>query len=353
MGFQWSIEGRNKRSITANLTTPEGCEVVRQLAAQADVLVENAVPGVMAKRGLGYEDLRAVNPRLVYVSVTGYGHGNEMSSLPGYDYTGSAFGGLTATTGFRDRPPVLPGLPVVDFSAGAFGAIGALQAVYRRDRAGGTGLGEWIDVALYEAMLRYSSPLIPAYAMEGWQRRREGSMPIPGEKDPGNYWGYVYETSDHSFVALSPPQRSDKSHQFLMRLVERPDLATDERMSTYSGRVEHVLLMDEVIRAWSAKHTVEEFMDGLRSADIPSSPVNSMPQILQDPVVKQRNLITANDGFGGPEIPMQGPMPRMKERPGRVDWAGEPLGASNEDVYCGLLGWTPEQLAAAQASGLV
>ena len=187
MGFQWSIKGRNKRSITANLTTPEGCGVVRQLAAQAYILVENAIPGVMVSRGLGYEDLKKVNPRLVYVSVTGYGHGNELSSLPGFDYTGSVFGGLTGTTGFRDRPPVLPGFPVVDFTAGTFGALGALQAVYRRDRPGGTDQGKWIDLALYEPMVRYSTPLIPAYAMEGWQRRREGSTPIPWEENPGNY----------------------------------------------------------------------------------------------------------------------------------------------------------------------
>ena len=353
MGFQWSIEGRNKRSVTANLATPEGCDVVRQLAGQADILVENAIPGVMASRGLAYEDLKVVNPRLVYVSVTGYGHGNELSSLPGFDYTGSAFGGLTGVTGFRDRPPVLPGYPVVDFTAGTFAALGALQAVYRRDRPGGTGHGEWIDLALYEPMVRYSTPLIPAFATEGWMRNREGSMPIPGEEKPGNYWGYVYETSDKSFVALCPAQHSFRHHQRLMQLIERPDLAEDEELQSYDERKTQYLVLDNAFRSWAAKHPAREIVAALRAAEIPSSPVNSIQQIIEEPIIQQRNLITASDGFGGPEIPMQGPLPRMKEQPGRVKWAGEPLGASNEDVYCGLLGWTPDRLAAAAASGLV
>ena len=150
-----------------------------------------------------------------------------------------------------------------------------------------------------------------------------------------------------------PGQHSFRNHQRLMRLVERPELAEEEVMQDYNERKERYLVLDEAFRSWAAKHPVKEIVAALRAAEIPSSPVNSIPQILEEPVIQRRNLITANDGFGGPEIPMQGPLPRMRERPGRVDWAGEPLGASNEDVYCGLLGWTSERLAAAQVSGLV
>jgi crotonobetainyl-CoA:carnitine CoA-transferase CaiB-like acyl-CoA transferase len=339
--------------LTIALTTRGGCDVVRGLARLADIFVENAIPGVMADRGLAYEDLKEINPRLVYVSVTGYGHGNELSHLPGFDYTGAAFSGLTGVTGFRAEPPVLPGYAVVDFSAATFGALGALQAVYRRDCPGGTGRGEWVDVALFEPMLRYSTPMIPWFVVDGIARPRDGSIPDPGIENPGNLFGYVYEASDDLWVAIAPAQHDHKHHARLMNLIDRPDLATDESMVTYSQRKTMYVELDKALRAWTARHPAARIVTTLREAGIPSSVVNTAREIVAEPVIQQRDLLAVHDEFAGRDIPMQGVLPRMIDEPGRVRWPGEPLGHSNVDVYCGLLGWSEKALSLAFGEGLL
>jgi crotonobetainyl-CoA:carnitine CoA-transferase CaiB-like acyl-CoA transferase len=354
MGYQWRIEGRNKRSITANLGTDKGCAVVRALAERADILIENSIPGSLSRRGLGYEDLRLINPRLVYVSISGFGHGNELSELPGYDYTGAAFSGLTNATGFRDRPPILPGYPLVDYSSATFAALGALEAVRRRDSVGGTGRGDWVDVALFEPMLRFSTPMIPMFLLDGNMRTREGSVPVPAEGDkPTSIFGYAYETDDDLFIAMSPAQVELTRHAQLMEIVGRPELADDPRLASYMDRKEHYIELDEAVRGWTRTRSANGATSTLRAAAIPCSVINSVREIVADPVIKQRVIEQVWDEETGSDFPMQGVLPHFADSPGTIRWPGERLGASNDDVYRGLLGWSEEELARAVADGVV
>jgi len=354
MSYQWRIEGRSKRSITANLASDEGCDVVRALAGIADIFIENSIPGSLSKRGLGYDDLRQVNPRLVYVSVSGYGHGNELSDLPGYDYTGAAFSGLTNATGFPNQNPILPGFAVVDYASATFAALGALEAVRRRDSVGGTGRGEWVDVALFEPMLRYSSPMIPMFLLDGALRTREGSVPVPDvEEKPANIFGYAYETSDDLYIAMSPAQVEPQRHARLMQMVGRPELTDDPRLAGYMDRKAHYIELDEAVRAWTRQLTAGEIIAALREASIPSSVINSAREIVANPVIQQRDIEQVWDEESGTEFPMQGVVPRFVGSPAKVRWPGERLGASNAEVYCGLLGWSEDAMAKAAVGGII
>jgi crotonobetainyl-CoA:carnitine CoA-transferase CaiB-like acyl-CoA transferase len=349
MSNQWLVDGRNKRSVTLNLRDARGQDLLRRLAQWADILIENFTPGTMAKWGLGYEDLRGVNPRLVYVSVSGYGQTGPMSSDPGFDVAAVAYSGLTYVTGYPDRPPVSPGYPVADYFCGTFAAVGALEAVRRRDA--GSGKGEWVDCALYAPLVRISADTIAHYATEGVIRDREGGMPGASPKPNDVTWAYVYETLDGKWVTLTA--LPDFMFERLTDLLDRSDLLADEELLTAIGRRKNVHLIDTAIREWFATRTQADALVELAHRNLPHSPVNSVADLVIDPHLRARGDIIEVDDENGNPVTMQGIVPTLVNEPGEVRWLGERLGASNADVYEELLGLSPDESAELHTDGVI
>jgi crotonobetainyl-CoA:carnitine CoA-transferase CaiB-like acyl-CoA transferase len=349
MSNQWLVEGRNKRSVTLNLRQPAGKAIVEKLAGWADILVENFQPGTMARWGLSYDDLRKVYPRLVYVSVSGYGQTGPNSALPGFDQAAVAYSGLTYVTGYPDRPPSSPGYPVADYFCGTFAALGALEAVRRRDA--GSGVGEWVDLALYEPLVRISADVIGHYAAEGVIRDREGGQPGSNPKPNDITWGYVYETVDGKWISLTA--LPDFMFPRLTALLDRPDLLAMEGLRTSIGRRRNVHLIDSAIREWASRRSQQEALAALASRDLPHSPVNNVADLFADPHIRTREDIIEVDGEAGATLTMQGIVPKLVNNPGAVRWPGERLGASNKDVYQGLLGMSDDELAELGAAGII
>lgn len=352
MPYAWQVEGRNKRSITLEITDALGKELLLQLVKWADVLVENFKPGSMQRWGLGYEDLVPVNPRLVYVSVSGYGQTGPYRTRPGLDFVGSGFAGLTFVTGAPDRPPALPGYALTDYMAATFGALGALEAVRRRDAPGGTGRGEHVDVALYEPALRFSTPWLQYFQRESVLRVREGSCPRPDDERPVVHWGYTYGTADGRWVSLLPILMSDESQHRLWQAIGRADLVGDPRFRTAEGREQHYKLLDAAVREWCAAKDAVAIVAAFEAAKIPCGPVNSVADVLDDPHMQERSLRDVEDHRGRPLV-MQEVVPRLAGSPGEIRWPGEELGASNDEIYLGLLGLDPAEYKRLVASGVI
>ena len=205
MSYEFQIEGRNKRSITLDYSRPEGAELFHKLVRWADILVENFTPGTMEKWGLGYEALSEINPRLVYVAISGFGRTGPYSQRPGFDFVASAFGGLMYSTGLSDGPPTTTGYAMADMATPAFAALGAVEAVRRRDAPGGTGRGELVDLGLYESILRMATPFLAVYARERRNRERESSRPRHDGKPAMATWGYTFKTLDERWIVMMPP----------------------------------------------------------------------------------------------------------------------------------------------------
>ena len=343
---RWQVDGRNKRSVALDIRTPEGQGIVHELFDWADVVFENMRPGTLARYGLGYDDAKKLHPRLVYVSCSGFGQTGPLRDRPGYDFTGGAFGGLTYATGFPDRPPVLPGLGVVDHSAGLFAAIGALEALRRRDAPGGTGTGDWVDVALYEPMLRMAGDALANAAADGTRLERSGSVPIGDRAD--NPHVFAYETADGAFLSIYCI--TDEQFQRFLPLLADPAL---DPAWTIAERAEFATHIDRAVRTWTATTDRADAERLLTEADVPFSPINSAADIVADPHIAERGSLVRVPTQGGGELTMQGVVPRLHERPGSVRWPGEPLGASNHDVLCELLGMNDERYRSLIAAGVI
>jgi crotonobetainyl-CoA:carnitine CoA-transferase CaiB-like acyl-CoA transferase len=352
LSYQWKVEGRNKRSITLQLSNPRGRELLQRLVPWADVLVENFRPGVMERWGLGPDDLHAANQRLVIVRVSGFGQTGPYRERAGLDFVGAGFAGLTYATGAPDRPPTTPGYPLCDYMAGAFGAMGALEALRRRDCSGGTGKGEVVDIALYEPVLRFSTPWLSIFDREGFVRVRDGSSPRPDDQLPQGMWGYSYETADGHWVSLLPSSRDDNRQRRLLVAIGRPELADDPRFATSTDRERNYKALDEVVRVWCARHDRATITAVFDEMGLACGPINSVADICADPHVQERNLVMVPDHRGEPLL-MQRAVPRVGDDAGTVRWAGEPLGASNEEVYRGLLGLTDEEIGELEAAGVI
>ena len=339
--WAWPLEGRNKRSITLDMRKPEGVELLLKLVDWADVFLENFKPGTMKKWGLDYETLSKRNPRLVYLSVSGFGQTGPNSPRPGYDHVAAAFGGLWYQTGYPDRPPVLPGIPIADYLAATFAAVGVLEALRRRDGPGGTGKGEWVELGLYEPIMRISNYHYTRYSLYGEAYERIGAMPIDGVEEAAmsQPHGVAYETLDGRWMNVLPlqPHQWDRMKQVIPD-VDRPEF-------THEALQKNLRAPDKYIRAWIKQRTLDQAMDAFTKADLPCSPIYSTQEIMDDPHVAARgNLIRAEDQYGR-ELVMQNVCPRFVGQPAEVRWAGEALGASNREVYCDLLGVSEEQLA--------
>jgi formyl-CoA transferase len=334
----WPILARNKKSITLNLRSEAGQDVVRELVAKADVVVENFRPGRLEAWGLGYDALAEINPKIVLVRVTGFGQSGPYSQQAGFGSIGEAMGGLRYIVGEPGGPPSRVGISIGDALAGTMGAMGATMAIHARLR---TGRGQIVDSAIFEAVLAYMESLIPEFDLGGYIRERTGAV-LPNVA-PSN----VYPTSDDQMVLIAANQ--DNVFRRLVTAMGQPELAEDERYATHSARGASMEELDQRIANWSATLHSDEILKLMQDHGVPAGRIFRAPDMLDDPHFKARESIISlpHPDFG--DFRMQAVFPRLSDTPGHVRWLGPELGQHNEEILEGLLGMSQEAIAAAQA----
>lgn len=340
----WYILGRNKKCVTLNLKDPRGHEIVRRLVGQVDVVLENFKPGTLEKWGLGWEDLRAINPRLIMARVSGYGQTGPYASKPGYANVAEGFSGMRYVTGFPDRPPARPNLSLGDTLAGLHAALGILMSLYNRD-ARGSGRGQMVDVAIYEACFNLMESMIPEYDKLGEIRERQGS------KLSGIVPTNTYPTKDGKYIIIGG--NGDSIYKRLMAVAGRRDLADDPRMAHNDGRVRHEPEIDAAIEAWTRNHTFDELIEVLEKAEVPSGPIYNAADILNDAHYQARGMFEDADLGDGETVKLPTFVPKLSETPGGTKWIGPPLGAHNREIYGGLLGMSDDEIAGLSAEGVI
>jgi formyl-CoA transferase len=337
----WQVAGRNKRSVTIDLRREEGQDLVRDLAAQADILIENFRPGTLERWGLGWETLHAANPGLILVRVSGYGQTGPLAPLPGYAAVGEAMGGLRSLVGYPDRPPVRVGVSIGDSLAGMFGALGALAALEARRS---TGEGQVVDSSIYESVLGVTESLVADWSALGVRRERSG--PILPKIAPSN----VYPAADGELVVAA---NQDSVFTRLCAAMGRPELADDPRFSDHRARGEHQAELDGLISEWTASLPADEVLRLLRDAAVPSGLLYSPEDMLADDHYRARDSIVEVDTEGYGPVTMQGVFPRMSRTPGRVRWAGRHLGADTDEVLRDVLDLPAERVSRLRAAGVI
>jgi formyl-CoA transferase len=342
LSLWWPVLARGKKSVTCNLRTEEGQQLVRRLVAESDVLVENFRPGTLERWGLGYDELAAINPGLVLVRVTGFGQSGPYSARAGYGSIGEAMGGLRYVSGDPDSAPSRVGISIGDSLGGAFAAYGAVVALHARRT---TGRGQVVDSAIYEAVLAMMESLVPEYAVGGYTRERTGAT-LPNIA-PSN----VYPTADDEMVLIAANQ--DTVFRRLMGVMERPELATDDRFATHTARGRHHDELDELIATWTATLKAGDLLATLDDNGVPAGRIFKAADMLEDPHFQAREDIVRlpHPAFG--EFPMHGVFPRLSETPGSVRWVGPELGEHNDEVYGGLLGLGENEQAELHTGGVI
>jgi len=340
----WYILGRNKKCITLNLRRPEGQEIVRRLVQKMDVVIENFKPGTLEKWGLGYEQLKEINPRIIMVRVSGWGQSGPNSPKPGYASVAEGVGGLRYLTGYADRPPVRCNLSLGDTLAGLHAALGLLMAVYHRD-VKRTGQGQVVDVAIYEAVFNMMESLVPEYDMYGLVRERQGSK-LSGIVPTG-----TYPCKDGKYIIIGG--NGDSVFKRLMHAVGRPDMAEDPRLAHNNDRVEHEQEIDETITAWTRQLMYEEALAALDEAGVPAGPIYNIADIMRDPHYIAREMFETVSLPDGTPVKLPTFGPKLSHTPGRTDWIGPVIGAHNEEVYSGMLGMDEEELSRLHEEGII
>lgn len=329
----WSVLARNKRSVTLDPRTPDGRKALRALAAEADVLIENFRPGTLEKWGFGYDTLSQLNPGLVLVRISGFGQTGPYAGRAGFGAVGEAMGGLRHLVGEPDRPSSRTGIAIGDALAGIFGAYGALAALHERQT---TGLGQVVDVAIYEAVLALMESLVPDYQIAGYLRERTGAV-LP-RVAPSN----AYPTADGVEVLIAANQ--DSVFGRLANLMNRPGLATDPAYATHGARGGRQAELDAIVSAWTETMDADSLLSLLAAAGVPAGRIYQAPDMLRDPHYRAREAITeVADAHFGPLL-MQNVFPRLSRTPGSVRWTGPELGQHNDEVLSQELGLSGEDI---------
>jgi len=342
MSLWWPVVARNKKSVTANLRDPRGQDLVRRLAAESDVLLENFRPGTLERWELGPEQLWEINPRLVITRVTGFGQSGPYAPRAGFGSIGEAMGGIRYVTGDADRAPSRAGVSLGDALAATFATLGTLVALHARHR---TGRGQVVDSAIYEAVLAMMESLLPEWALAGYQRERTGSV-LPNVA-PSN----VYPTGDGDLILIAANQ--DSVFRRLSTVMGQPELADTERYATHGARGAHMAELDDLIATWTARQEADELLKLLHEGGVPAGRIYRAQDMFADPHFAAREAIVrlAHPTFG--ELPMQNVFPRLSATPGRVRHAGPELGEHNDSVYRGLLCLGDDEMTDLAAHGVI
>lgn len=337
----WEAQSRNKQSVCVDLRQPEGQDIVRQLAAEADVLIENFRPGTLEKWGLSWETLHALNPRLIMLRISGYGQTGPKAREPGFAAIGEAMAGLRYLNGEPGRAPVRAGLSLGDTIAGLHGALGVLLALYQRDARGGQ--GQVIDAALYESLFNLSESLLPEYSVFGAVREPAGAS-LPGIA-PSN----AYPCRD-GYVLIAG--NGDAIYTRLMARIGRDDLGRDPDLAHNDGRARRVAEIDQAIGAWTDERAIDEVLQAMREADVPSGRIYSVADIAHDPHYQARGAITRLEAASGIAVDMPAVFPCLSANPGAVRERAPTLG-EHTDAVLEAAGLSAEQREALRARGVI
>jgi crotonobetainyl-CoA:carnitine CoA-transferase CaiB-like acyl-CoA transferase len=337
----WYSQSRNKKSVTLSLKSERGQQIVRDLVKGADIVIENFRPGTLEKWKLGWEDLSRINPSLIMVRISGYGQTGPYRERPGFAAIAECMGGLRHVTGFQDRPPVRVGVSLGDTLASLYGTLGALVAMHHLKVNGGK--GQFIDVALYEAVFAVMESLVPEYAAFGHVRERSGAS-LPGIS-PSN----TYLCADGRYVVIAG--NSDAIFKRLMSAIGCNDLGEDPELARNDGRVKHNDTLDAAISAWTGGRTLDEVLRILEAAEVPAGRVYTAADIVEDPHYRAREMIERHTMPDEQPIDLPGIVPKLSETPGQTRWVGPQLGAHTEEVLASL-GVGAEELRRLRDSGV-
>jgi formyl-CoA transferase len=339
----WYILGRNKKSVTLNLRHNKGQAIARRLAERVDVVLENFRPGTLEKWGLGYADLKAINPRIIMARVSGWGQDGPNGRKPGFASVAEGFGGLRYVTGYPDRAPVRPNLSLGDTLAGLHAALGILVAVYNRDV--NAGCGQVVDVALYESVFNMMEGVVPDFDKLGVIREREGNR-LAGIVPTG-----TWKCKDGKYVIIGG--NGDTIFKRFMNAIGRPDLAGDPRLQHNNGRVEYASLIELAIEQWTSQRALSDVISILEDAEVPVGPIYSVADIMKDAHYEARRMFETHMLPDGTSLKLPAIVPRLTETPGATNWIGPELGAHNHEILCGMLGIPEEELSALAAEGVI
>lgn len=334
----WFVQARNKKSITLNLRLPQGQDVVRRLARDADVVIENFRPGTLEKWGLGYDHLAQANPGLVMLRLSGFGQSGPYCDQAGFGSVAESMGGLRYVTGYPDRPPVRPNLSIGDAIAALHGVIGVMMALHQRNV--NKGKGQVVDVGLYEAVFNMMEGALPEFDMFGEVRERTGS----------NLTGIVpsntYLTRDGQHVVIGA--NGDSIFKRLMTTIGRDDVGTDPLLADNAGRAGRGDELDAIIGAWTEQHDADEVVRILNDSQVPNSKIFSMADIVKDPQFLARDMIRQILLKDGTPLKVPGIIPKLSETPGDIDWVGPELGEHTDEVLRAH-GYSEEDITALRA----
>lgn len=340
--FVWLSEGRNKRSLTLDLGTTGGRSLLRDLITEADVVIENFRPGVMERWGLGPDEIRSVNDRVVLVRISAYGQTGPNAGLPGFARVAHGFSGLAYLAGEPDGPPVTPGsTSLADYLTGIYGVVGTLLALRAREQ---TGTGQVVDLTLYEPIFRVLDELAPAFERLGFVRERMGADTV--NVVPHSH----YQCADGTWVAMACSH--DDMFARIAKAMGRPELADPDRWGHKAARLADRDEVNGAVADWVRTVSRDELLELSRTHDLPIGPVYSIADIFEDPQYAHRETIVHPESRIGP-LAVPGTFPALSDTPGGVDWLGPALGEHTDEVLREVLGRTDAEIAALRADGVV
>jgi crotonobetainyl-CoA:carnitine CoA-transferase CaiB-like acyl-CoA transferase len=343
-GLWWKVIARNKRCVTLNLSTHEGQQILRDLVGQADVLVENFRPGVLEKWGLSPDRLRGLNPGLIILRVTGFGQTGPYAKRRAFGTLAEAMSGFAHQTGEEAGPPTLPPFGLADGVAGITGAFAVVSALYRRASPAGKGRGEVIDLSLLEPLVVIIGPGPSTFDQLGMIASRSGN------RSPNNAPRNTYVTKDDRWVAISASATSVAER--VMRLVGRSDLVDEPWFSSAGERARNGDILDEAVAKWIAARPLPEVCAEFERAGAALAPIYDVEQLMDDPQVRARDMITTVDDDDLGPLRMQNVMFRMHFNPGKIRFPGRRLGQDNETFYSQTLGLDPSAIAELRDKGV-
>lgn len=339
----WLQEARNKKCVTLNLKEPRGKALLERLVQESDVLVENFRTGTLEKWGLGWEHLHAINPRLIMLRVTGYGQTGPKARDPGFARIAHAFSGLTHLAGEADGPPLMPGsTTLADYLSGTYGIMGVLMALRSRDQ---TGVGQYIDIALYEPVFRFLDEMAPAYAFNGYVRNRMGADTV--NVVPHSH----YPSADGKWIAIACT--SDKMFARLADAMDAPELASPERFGLIAKRLEERPEVNRIVAEWTSSLPQEELLAKLKAGEVPSGPIYDVADIFADAQYQAREDLIEMADERNNSITMPGVFPKLSRTPGSVQHLGRALGADNGEIFGELLGLDDGERKSLEDDGII
>lgn len=342
VSLTWAASARNKRSVTLDLRSEAGQEVLLRLLPDFDVLIENFRPGTMQRWGLPTERLRQANPDLIVVHVSGFGQSGPLAEKVGFGTPATAYSGFAHISGYPDRPPILPSVSLVDYLTGMYAALGALSALYQL-KVQGRGPDE-IDVALYESMFRMLEVVVAEYDVLGTVRERTGNE-LAASSPAG-----IYETADGQWIVIVTS--TERTFARLATAMEREDLLTDPEFSTNRARLERRDRMNAIVSEWTGRHTRAEVEARLDQFSVPASAVYDVAGIFADEHYRARDMLVQVSHPTLETVTLPGVVPKFHDNPGSVRTAGPLLGEHTDEVLASV-GLTADEIDGLRSQGVI